>query len=72
MTKARLITRSVEWQLNEYQTTFVKDRYGYESDANRGVSKIVQELAKHLVEEVVYIYKEVGCNDPWIQHYPNV
>lgn len=70
--KARLITDSVKWQLESYQTTFTKDRYGYEPNADRGSSTIPTELARELINEVVKIYKEVECTDPWIQRYPNV
>ncbi|MDO3383478.1 hypothetical protein [Gilvimarinus algae] len=70
--QSKILTDAVERMLEKYRATFTKDRYGYESQADRGASTILSELAGILIDQVVSIYKEAGCQDPWIRHYPNV
>ena len=70
--KSRILTDAVVWKLERYRNTFTKDRYRYETQANRGASTILSELAGSLINQIIALYKEVGCEDPWIKHYPNV
>lgn len=70
--KSRILTEPVTWKLERYRNTFTNDRYRYETQADRGASTILTDLAGSLVDKVVAMYKEVGCEDPWIKHYPNV
>lgn len=60
--------------LERYADTFINDRYIYEAckegtSPRPGYSPRLIELARTLIDETIKIYKETGCNDPWINSY---
>lgn len=58
--------------LSKYQMTFVSERYVYERNTRGGGSASLIELAHTFVKRTVSLYKDRGCNDPWVVNYPNV
>ena len=58
--------------LTKYRSTFVEERYMYESSALGGGTSALMDVASSLIGKTVQIYRDRGCNDPWIINYPNV
>jgi hypothetical protein len=58
--------------LLKYRDVFVKSRYKYEKDSMTGYSALLSKHAGELVDSVTKYYQREGCDDLWIQAYPNV
>lgn len=55
-----------------YQRPFVDERYSYEKSASGGYTDILTDIGEEILGIVIDAYQNNGCNDPWINKYPNV
>ncbi|NOH31738.1 hypothetical protein [Vibrio mediterranei] len=46
---------------------FTQSRYAYEQSANSSHNDQVIKLAARLICKVVFLYRQLGCNDPFIE-----
>lgn len=46
---------------------FTKSRYAYESNANKSHTDGIIKLAASLICKMVFLYRSLGCNDPFIE-----
>ena len=52
--------------------TFVSSRYLYESKNKASSSNALSHLLSGYIEKTIKLYKEKGCDDWWINHYPEI
>lgn len=58
--------------IKKRRDTFVSSRYLYESKNKTSSSNILSQLVSEYLEKTIKLYKEKGCDDWWINHYPEI
>jgi hypothetical protein len=57
---------------NKTAELFVLARYPYEKNALSGGCTAIIGIAEEMIQQVIQAYKDGGCDDPWVEMYPNV
>lgn len=65
-----LFNEQEEAIIAEHACTFTEHRYAYETTAPSCTSDSAIKLAIKIVCDVVYLYKQRGCADPFISDFP--
>ena len=62
----------MEYFRDYYQKPFIDYRYPYEKTASGSYSEVLTDIGEEIISKVISYYKEKGCDDPFIEKYPNV